>query len=173
MKPRSAGVKLIYNGKNITNNTDIAGDIESVSYEGNAADNSNNVSVTINAMEDKWLNNWMPEKGTTLDPTILVYNWPEEGQGSEMNGGVMIVDDISYSDAPCTMTMSAASKPNDTSFSEEDREYIWKNTSIQTIAQTIAGRYGLTLGFEGTDAEIVKREQQATDSAFLDELCKV
>lgn len=172
MKPRSAGVKLIYNGKNITNNTDIAGDIESVSYEGNAADNSNNVSVTINAMEDKWLNNWMPEKGTTLDPTILVYNWPEEGQGSEMNGGVMIVDDISYSDAPCTMTMSAASKPNDTSFSEEDREYIWKNTSIQTIAQTIAGRYGLTLSFEGTDAEIVKREQQATDSAFLDELCK-
>ena len=60
MKPRSAGVKLIYNGKNITNNKDIAGDIESVSYEGNAADNSNNVSVTINATEDKWLNNWMP-----------------------------------------------------------------------------------------------------------------
>lgn len=170
MIPRSAGVKLIYNGKNITE--DIAADIESVSYEGNAADNSNSASVTINAMDDKWLNNWMPEKGSTLDPTILVYNWPEEGQGGEMNGGVMTVDDISYSDAPCTLTMSATSKPNDTSFSEEDREYIWKNTSIQTIAQTIAGRYGLALGFDGTDAEIVKREQKATDSAFLNELCK-
>lgn len=170
MIPRSAGVKLIYNGKNITE--DIAADIESVSYEGNAADNSNSASVTINAMDDKWLNNWMPEKGSTLDPTILVYNWPEEGQGGEKNGGVMTVDDISYSDAPCTLTISATSKPNDTSFSEEDREYIWKNTSVQTIAQTIAGRYGLEIGFDGTDAEIVKREQKATDSAFLNELCK-
>ena len=123
-------------------------------------------------MADKWLNDWMPEKGTSLDPTILVYNWPEEGQGGEMNNGVMTVDDISYSDAPCTMTMSATSKPNDTSFSEEDREYIWKNTSIQKIAQTIAERYSLEMNFDGTDAEIAKREQQATDSAFLNELCK-
>ena len=170
MKPRSAGVKLVYNGTDIT--ADIAADIESISYEGNAADNSDSVNVTINAMADKWLNDWIPEKGTSLDPTILVYNWPEEGQGGEMNDGVMTVDDISYSDAPCTMTMSATSKPNDTSFSEEDREYIWKNTSIQKIAQTIAERYSLEMNFDGTDAEIAKREQQATDSAFLNELCK-
>lgn len=170
MKPRSAGVKLVYNGTDIT--ADIAADIESISYEGNAADDSDSVNVTINAMADKWLNDWMPEKGTSLDPTILVYNWPEEGQGGEMNNGVMTVDDISYSDAPCTMTMSATSKPNDTSFSEEDREYIWKNTSIQKIAQTIAERYSLEMNFDGTDAEIAKREQQATDSAFLNELCK-
>lgn len=170
MKPRSTGVKLVYNGTDIT--ADIAADIESISYEGNAADDSDSVNVTINAMADKWLNDWMPEKGTSLDPTILVYNWPEEGQGGEMNNGVMTVDDISYSDAPCTMTMSATSKPNDTSFSEEDREYIWKNTSIQKIAQTIAERYSLEMNFDGTDAEIAKREQQATDSAFLNELCK-
>lgn len=170
MKPREAGVKLIYNGKDVTE--DIAADIESISYEGNAADDSNSASVTINAMDDKWLNNWMPEKGATLEPTILTRNWPEEGQSGQMQGGVMTIDDISYSDAPCTLTMSATSKPNDTSFSEEDREYIWKNTSIQTIAQTIAGRYGLTLGFDGKDAQIVKREQKATDSAFLNELCK-
>lgn len=170
MKPRSAGVKLVYNGTDIT--ADIAADIESISYEGNAADNSDSVNVTINAMADKWLNDWIPEKGTSLDPTILVYNWPEEGQGGEMNDGVMTVDDISYSDAPCAMTMSATSKPNDTSFSEEDREYIWKNTSIQKIAQTIAERYSLEMNFDGTDAEIAKREQQATDSAFLNELCK-
>lgn len=94
MKPRSAGVKLVYNGTDIT--ADIAADIESISYEGNAADNSDSVNVTINAMADKWLNDWIPEKGTSLDPTILVYNWPEEGQGGEMNDGVMTVDDIRH-----------------------------------------------------------------------------
>ena len=44
--------------------------------------------------------------------------------------------------------------------------------TIQKIAQTIAGRYSLELGFDGKDAEIVKREQKATDSSFLDDLCK-
>lgn len=51
MKPRSAGVKLVYNGTDIT--ADIAADIESISYEGNAADDSDSVNVTINAMADK------------------------------------------------------------------------------------------------------------------------
>lgn len=38
--------------------------------------------------------------------------------------------------------------------------------------KTIAERYSLEMNFDGTDAEIAKREQQATDSAFLNELCK-
>ena len=170
MKPRRASVKLVYKEKDIT--SDIEADIESISHDGNAADSSDSLSVTINAMDDKWLKNWMPEKGATLDATIFAHDWPDEGREGQMNGGVMTVDDISYSDAPCSMTMSATSKPNSTSFSEEDREFIWKNTSIQKIAQTIAGRYSLELKFDGKDAQIVKREQKATDSSFLDDLCK-
>ena len=89
MKPRRASVKLIYKEKDIT--SDIKADIESISHEGNAADNSDSMSVTINAMEDKWLNKWMPTKGTTLDGTIFTHDWPEEGQEGQMNGGVMTV----------------------------------------------------------------------------------
>lgn len=44
-------------------------------------------------------------------------------------------------------------------------------TDIQRCA-AIAERYSLEMNFDGTDAEIAKREQQATDSAFLNELCK-
>lgn len=118
------------------------------------------------------VNDLLEMRQTIIDVTFFAHNWPDEGQEGQMNGGVMTVDDISYSDAPCTMTISATAKPNDTDFSEEDREYIWKNTSVKKIAQTIAGRYSLELGFDGKDAEIVKREQKATDSAFLNELCK-
>ena len=82
MEPRSASVKLIYNEQDITE--DISADIESISYEGNAADNSNSVSVTINAMEDKWLNKRMPTKGSTLDVTFFTHNWPDEGQEGQM-----------------------------------------------------------------------------------------
>ena len=170
MKPRRASIKLVYNDKDVTD--DIAADVESISHEGNAADNSNSLNVTVNATAEKWLNKWMPKKGSTLDATIYTHDWPDEGQEGQMNGGLMTIDDISYGDAPCTLTMSATSKPNDTSFSEEDREFIWKNTSVKKIAQTIAKRYSLELGFDGKDAQIVKREQKATDSAFLNDLCK-
>ena len=53
MKPRRASVKLIYKEKDIT--SDIEADVESISHEGNAADSSDSLSVTINAMADKWI----------------------------------------------------------------------------------------------------------------------
>lgn len=170
MNPRRVSVKLLYNDKDVTD--DIAADIESISHEGNASDSSNSLSVTIDAADDKWLNGWLPDKGATLDATIYAHDWPDEGREGQLVSGLMTVDDISYSDAPCTLSMSATSKPNDTSFSEEDREKVWKNTSVKKIAQTIAERYSLELGFDGEDAEIVKREQKAADSSFLNELCK-
>src|SRR5699024_11795319 len=44
-------------------------------------------------------------------------------------------------------------------------------TGVQTCALPIC-RYNLTLQFEGTDHEIEVKEQSATDSAFLQELCE-
>ena len=67
--------------------------------------------------------------------------------------------------------MGGVAKPNDTSFSERKRTFTWKNTSVKKIAETIAGRYKLELKFEGDDHGIDAKEQDGTDSAFLQDLC--
>ena len=67
--------------------------------------------------------------------------------------------------------MGGVAKPNDTSFSERNRTFTWKKTSVQKIAEEIAGRYGLELTFDGDDHDIDAKEQDATYSAFLQDLC--
>lgn len=174
-KARRAGVRLIYGNTDITE--DISDILESFSYKDCAEGESDSVSITIDATEEKWKNDWMPEKGAKLYPIIEVWDW---AFGGVKNGfrdlsaecGAFTLDDLSYSDTPDTLTFSGTAKPNDTSFSERERDCEWQNTSIQKIAEEIAGRYNLTLKFEGNDHDIEVKEQSETDSAFLQDLCE-
>jgi hypothetical protein len=168
-KAREFALKILYNGKDIT--ADISPDVESITYEDSASNESDSVKITVNATDEKWITTWLPDKGTTLSPEMSVSNWQEQGDSATLNCGVLFVDDLGYGEAPTTLSIGAAAKPNNTDFSEEDREFVWKNTSIKQIAQTIAGRYDLEVVLDGEDATIVKREQKGTDSSFLNDLC--
>lgn len=173
-KGREATIQLTYGKSDIT--ARIEKDVESFSYKDVAASQSDSMSITINAREEKWLNAWMPERGAKLYPAIVVKNWQIGGIASGYRDysaecGAFVLDDLSFSGAPNTLTMSGVAKPNDSSFSERNRTFTWKKTSVKKIAETIAGRYKLQLKFEGDDHDIDAKEQDATDSAFLQDLC--
>lgn len=169
-KGRQAAILLKYENKDIS--AEIAHDIESFRYTDVAASQSDSVSITVNAKADKWKNDWMPEKGVKLYPTIAVKNWNIGGyQNYSAECGTFVLDDLSFSSTPDTLTMGGVAKPNDTSFSERNRTFTWKKTSVKKIAEEIAGRYGLELKFDGDDHDIDAKEQDATDSAFLQDLC--
>lgn len=173
-KGRQATILLKYENKDIS--AEIAPDIESFRYTDAAASQSDSVSITVNARADKWKSDWMPEKGVKLYPTIVVKDWNIGGIGSGYRDygaecGAFVLDDMSFSSSPDTLTMGGVAKPNDTSFSERNRTFTWKKTSVKKIAETIAGRYGLDFEFDGDDHDIDAKEQDATDSAFLQDLC--
>lgn len=174
-KARQAAVRLIYGNTDIT--ADISGILESFRYKDCAEGESDSVSIAIDATGDEWKGSWMPDKGAKLYPTIEVTDWNFGGVASSIRDlsaecGAFTLDDLSYSDAPDVLNIGAVAKPNDTGFSERDRDFDWKNTSVQRIAEEIAVRYGLELQFEGPDHEIKVKEQSGTDSAFLQELCE-
>ena len=173
-KGRQATILLKYEKTDVS--AEIAPDIESFRYTDVAASQSDSVSITVNARAEKWKNAWMPEKGSKLYPTIVVKNWNIGGIGSGYRDyssecGAFILDDLSFSSTPDTLTMGGVAKPNDTSFSERRRTYTWKKTSVQKIAETIAKRYNLELKFDGDDHDIDAKEQDGTDSSFLQDLC--
>ena len=141
-----------------------------------AESKSDSVSITVNARAAEWKNDWLPEKGVKLYPAIVVKDWNIGGIGSGYRDysaecGAFVLDDLSFAGAPDSLTMGGVAKPNDTSFSERNRTFTWKNTSVKKIAETIAGRYKLELKFEGDDHGIDAKEQDGTDSAFLQDLC--
>ena len=173
-KGRQAAVLLTYEKTDISE--EIAPDLESFKYTDVAESKSDSVSITVNAKAAKWKNDWMPEKGVKLYPAIVVKDWNIGGIESGYRDysaecGAFVLDDLSFAGAPDSLTMGGVAKPNDTSFSERNRTFTWKNTSVKKIAETIAGRYKLELKFEGDDHSIDAKEQDGTDSAFLQDLC--
>lgn len=173
-KGRQAAVLLTYEKTDISE--EIASDLESFKYTDVAESQSDSVSITVNAKAAKWKNDRMPEKGVKLYPAIVVKDWNIGGIESGCRDysaecGAFVLDDLSFAGAPDSLTMGGVAKPNDTSFSERNRTFTWKNTSVKKIAETIAGRYKLELKFEGDDHGIDAKEQDGTDSAFLQDLC--
>lgn len=171
MQGRKATLEVeYYNGSAASG--PIADDVESMTFTDNAADDSDSIDITLNASDDKWINAWMPCKGAVLKPRILGSDWEKQGEKSVVDCGLFVLDDLSYSDAPTTMQLSGVSKPSDTDFSEQKRDYVWKNTSIKRIGSTIAERYGLGYAYDADDYDIDASEQSDTDSSYLNELCQ-
>ena len=169
VKGRYAELELWYNNADISD--DIRDEVESFTYTDTAGEMCDSIEITINARDEKWIKSWWPQTGATLHPRIIGHNWNVENDRFEMDCGVFIMDSMEYSDAPGKIKMGGVAKPADTDFSDRDRGDVWQNTTLKNIAQTIADRYGLGLGFDGTDYEIAKREQNGPDGSFLQQLC--
>lgn len=179
--PRKATIKLLYDDTDISE--DISRYVESFTYTDAGSNVSDSISLKLDASPrwsltepevqggQKWINGWMPDKEAVFHPTICTENWDEQGDAAEMDCGTLVVDDISYSSFPSILNVGAVSRPNGTSFHERNREQVWKDTSIQHIAQTIAERNGLSLQMDADDVEISIKEQDDNDSAFLNALC--
>ena len=73
--------------------------------------------------------------------------------------GAFVLDDMSFSSTPDTLTMGGVAKPNDTSFSERNRTFAWKKTSVKKIAETIARRYGWILSSTATTTTLTPRNR--------------
>ena len=170
---RRVNISVLYNNIQIAGASgSIDTDIEKLAYVDSAADNSDSIDITIDVQDDKWINNWMPEKGATLSAVVNGLHWNRGNGMKVLRCGLFTLDDLSYSDMPSTMQMSGVSKPSDSDFSERDREIVWKNTSIKRIGADIAARYGLTFSYDADDYEIESIEQDDTDSSFYNDLCK-
>lgn len=139
-KGREAAIQLTYGKTDIT--ARIENNVESFRYTDVAASQSDTMSITINAREDKWENAWMPEKGAKLYPAIVVKNWGIGGIGSGSRDysaecGAFVLDDLSFAGAPDTLTMGGVAKPNDSSFSERTRTFTWKKTSVKKLRKPL------------------------------------
>ena len=169
-RARRVSLDVLYNAVPFAGQ--VGGEIESMTYTDSAADNSDEISVTINARDEKWLAGWLPEKGATLRGRVYGLDWENEGDRRTMECGLFTLDDVEYSDAPNTLSVSGASKPNESSFSETERKAVWKNTSVKRIGTTIAERYGLGFTYDAEDYDIDANEQDDTDSSYYNKLCK-
>lgn len=150
---------------------EFAGKVENFTYTDYARDSSDDVSVTVNNCDFKWLTENALRKEDRLAAVIM---HREEGiEEKFLNLGDFIIDDITYSGRPLTGAFKAQSSPVGTDWKERDRDHSWSNTSVKQVASDIAANYGLRFTFIGEDTPIENLEQKKQpDSTFLNELLK-
>lgn len=170
MKARTATASIEYSGREIS--VKMGDKTTSFSYTDQSSGNSDSISLSIDDRENKWISSWFPQKGDKVTASISTADWGLSGGGT-INCGEFILDDISASGPPTSLSIGAVSAPADEGFGETKRSQTWEGVTVKQIASTIAERNGLALEYDcSKDITIAATEQnEAVDSDFLTKLC--
>jgi len=169
---RQSSIELIYHGVNITDN--IKNDLKSISYTDNASGAADDISIELKDDIGKWINYWNPKKGDIINPFIKTKNWRSEGDAQLFDCGIFLVDEVSYSGRPRTLSIGAVSTPKNNDFTNTPKSKTWDNASVKKIAQSIAYNAGLALYFDSSINPIIKfiEQSEESDIEFINKICK-
>lgn len=171
MEPRRTEIEIEYNGKNVK--TTLCNYIESFSYEDAGSGEGDTLSIELENIDKRWLNDWFPIKGDTISAKINMLNWYKEKDKHTFNCGKFLLDDFSFSGRPLKCSISALSTPMDQSFKATERSKTWENVKLKDIANEIAQRASISLEYDADDIVIKTIEQsKQTDADFLSQLCE-
>jgi phage protein D len=172
METRRATIELNYKGTNITK--EISSDLKSFSYTDNASGAADDVAIELKDDLGKWISSWAPTKGDIVRPKIITRNWRFDGDTQSLDCGTFLVDDISYTGRPRSLTIGAISSPSNIDFMTTNKSRTWENASVKEIAQTIAKKAGLSVFFDSKTNPVIDflEQSEEPDVSFLFELCQ-
>ena len=172
MKARRTGIIVDYNGKDISKNIEqyMTGFSvsEVMSGEGNKAD------IALEDREEMWMGDWFPQRGDTLEISMIQTNWDGEGSRQSIKLGKMEIDEIENSGPPNTAKIGAVSIPNNAEIRSVEKTRSWEKVKLSVIAKDIADGAGMESYYEAQEDPVLDRAEESgqTDLEFLMKLCK-
>jgi uncharacterized protein len=166
---RQTNLDIIYNKKNVA--AELNGHLKDWTYTDNLSGQIDDLQITLEDVEHKWLSDWFPSKGSLLEGTINKKSWKEKVIKSRI--GKFEVDEIDASGDPSEVTIKALSVPESSSIRGEEKSKVWEKTTLKVVVGDIAKANGLKLFFQTNDNPKKDRYEQdsETDLAFLHRLC--
>ncbi|WP_313891118.1 hypothetical protein [Psychrobacillus sp.] len=172
MLARRAYAEVFYQGVDIT--AQLGKDLLSFNYTDNASGEADDVTITINDANRKWINKWNFEQGDTLIANIVTINWRKDGEKKRLPCGTFMVDAPEYSGRPSVINLKGVSTPANSNFMHTKRSKVWKNITIKALGKEIASRYGLQFFFDSKTNPLLKKKEQSdtADAAFYQQACE-
>ena len=161
---RRARARILCNGRDISNR------IRNISYTDNY-DQTDDISITLSDRELRWMSDWFPETGDTINAEIEVFDWDRQGDNRSINLGIFEIDNIRHSEV---VQINAVAVPITSSARSERKNRAWVDVSLSKIAGDISGNAGLALIYD-TDVDPFydhADQNDKSDLEFLEELCK-
>ncbi len=170
-KARRAELKVLYNGTDIS--VAIEQHLTDFSYTDNASGKADDLSITLEDRERRWMGPWFPEKGSLLRATIITVNWGGEGETESLPCGEFEIDEIEVNGPPSQVTIKAVSTFVTKPMRQQQKTQAWEKIRLSGIAGEIANRNGLTLLWDSRlDPPYERRDQvEQSDLQFLQGLC--
>lgn len=161
-----------YNGKDISK--DISQYLKSISYNDELDGVADDVSIVLEDRASLWQSDWMPEKGATLDISLISTSWERaNGEVRALELGIFEIDEVNLKSAPNEVTIKAVSVPNATTLRGVEHSRSWEKVDLKKIAQDIADGAKVKLFYDTDEMIQLDRVEQSEESdlAFLHKLC--
>ena len=147
--------------------------LEEFTYTDTASGGSDEIEVSLNNTDMRFLNKWKPLKGAKMTAMISMNNWQKVNVAKSFSCGKFILDDLSAEGPESTFVIKGVSAPIKEGFRATERTKKYKKGSVKSIAKKIAKKYKVSLWYEASNITIKQLEQsKKTDSAFLLDLCE-
>lgn len=152
---------LLYNNKSAT--ADIAKDLIEAVFTDHLTGEADELDITLADPDRKWLGDWYPTKGATLQFAIGYENEPL------LDCGTFAIDEITITDSPNTVQIRALSASvNDKLRTIKHKGY--DNQTLDQVIRAIAKELGYTIEGKIEALQIERLTQQESDLAFIKRL---
>lgn len=157
-----------FNGANVSDRIDDYK--KSLTYTDPVSSDSDSLELTLHDIGLEWLGPMYPQKGDEIQGALLFMHWDKYGDNQMLELGKFTLDNAKFSGGPAELSITAISQPADTSFTTRERTKTWEQVTIAAIGGEIAGKYGMSLDYQGPEIflELIEQSQQ-TDAAFCQE----
>lgn len=171
MIARNIEAKVIIAGVDVTR--DLSPYLCDITYEDTLSSGTDTIELELQDVEHLFIADWFPQRGDTLEVTLIKNNWEGDGLQETLPLGLFEVDEIENSYPPSRCKLKGNSCPQNSELRQVDESRSWENVKLSAIAADIAGKAGVELVYEAEDDPEIKRAEQAELSAleFLDKLC--
>jgi len=163
---RAAHPTLVLNGIDYFNK--LAPYFLNLSYTDNCdGEKADDLQLQLADRDKRFISDWMPDKGTFIDVSIVAERWfsPNATQLS-LDCGRFWIDTIDFELPQHTVSIKASSIPTSAHIKASNETRGWENTSLQDIANQIAGENGMSVDWQADVNPRYKRVEQTEQSGL-------
>jgi Bacteriophage probable baseplate hub protein len=163
---RLARPSIILNGQDFYST--LAPYLLSLEYTDNSdGERADDLNLQLADRDRRFINDWMPEPGVFLDVTINCERWFALNAATlSLDCGRFWIDTIDFELPQHTVSVKASSIPTDVHIKDGDETRGWEGSSLQDIANQIAGENDMEVDWQSDVNPKYKRVEQTEESGL-------
>jgi phage protein D len=131
---------------------------------------ADDLEIKLADRDRRFINDWMPDKGTFIDAAIIAERWfAPNAAGLKLDCGRFWIDSVEFTLPDHTVSIKGSSIPTDAHIKGSDETRGWEKTTLQDVANQIAGENQMTVDWQADHNPKYTRIEQVEESglAFL------